>query len=135
MAFKQSLDAAAKNLGLQIPGKGKTTYTKFFLSGVLIMDKLLTGILKDKVEGEWINANSDGIRGSGKRVKRCFPVIQSWEGEIPVHILNDVIDTAIFERVLREAGQFIGVGRFRPEKGGFYGRFEVVKTRWEDVTA
>ena len=33
MSFKMAVDAAAKMLGRQIPGKGKATYTKFFLSG------------------------------------------------------------------------------------------------------
>ena len=35
MAFKQALDAAAKRLSDQIPGKGKATYTKFFVSDVV----------------------------------------------------------------------------------------------------
>jgi hypothetical protein len=132
MAFKQALDAAAKRLGLQIPGKGKATYTKHFLSGVLVMDRLGTGIRKDAVQGEWINANSDGVRGSGKRVKRCFPLIPSWEGTVAFHILDDVIDPDTFARVIEVTGQFIGIGRFRPEKGGFYGRFSVEKLRWEE---
>lgn len=132
MAFKQALDTAAKRLGVQIPGKGKSTYTKHFLSGVLVMDKLMTGHSIDECSGEWINANSDGVRGSGKRVKRCFPTITSWSGKIPFYILDEVIDTKIFERVLTEAGSFIGIGRFRPENGGFYGRFSVVGTEWQE---
>lgn len=131
MSFKQALDAAARRLGLQIPGKGKATYTKHFLSGVLVMDKLSTGIKIADAPGEWINANADGVRGSGKRVKRCFPTINAWEGELPFYILDDTIDNGTFELVLKEAGQFIGIGRFRPQNGGFYGRFEIVKTRWE----
>jgi len=38
MSFKQSLDRAAQMLGRQVPGKGKSTYTKFFLSGVMCID-------------------------------------------------------------------------------------------------
>lgn len=132
MAFKQALDTAARRLGVQIPGKGKSTYTKHFLSGVLVMDKLMTGAMIDDCRGEWINANSDGVRGSGKRVKRCFPTIQTWGGKVPFYILDDVIDTKIFERVLAEAGSFIGIGRFRPENGGFYGRFTVAGTEWQE---
>lgn len=131
MAFKQALDTAARRLGLQIPGRGKSTYTKHFLSGVLVMDKVPTGLMRDAVEGEWINANSDGVRGSGKRVKRCFPLIPQWAGTVAFYILDDTIDEKTFERVLREAGQFIGIGRFRPENGGFYGRFSVEKLKWE----
>lgn len=132
MSFKQCLDTAAKRMGLQIPGKGKSTYTKHFLSGVLVMDKLDTGVQADNVPGETINANSDGVRGSGKRVKRTFPTIQSWEGTIPFHVLDDTIDRKTFERVLTEAGQFVGIGRFRPENGGFYGRFTVEGIQWDE---
>ena len=32
---------------------------------------------------------------------------------------------------LKEAGQFIGLGRFRPRKNGYYGRFEIVSIAWE----
>ena len=35
MAFKQALDAVAKRLGDQIPGKGKSTFTKHFVGGVI----------------------------------------------------------------------------------------------------
>jgi hypothetical protein len=131
MSFKQALDTTAKRLGIQIPGRGKMTYTKNFLSGVLIMDELKTQSSLDSVQGEWINANADGVRGSGKRVRRCFPVIPKWEGELRFHILDDTITREVFERVLREAGQFVGIGRFRPENGGFYGRFSVEKIKWE----
>jgi hypothetical protein len=32
--------------------------------------------------------------------------------------------------MLEEAGKFIGLGRFRPQNGGFYGRFAVAKVVW-----
>lgn len=132
MAFKMSLDAAAKYLSLQIPGKGKATYTKHFLSGVLVMDKLVTDVRGDDCEGEWINANADGVRGSGKRVKRCFPLIPAWAGTQDFYILDDTIDRDTFAKVLKEAGALIGIGRFRPQNGGFYGRFSVGKTSWRE---
>lgn len=132
MAFKMALDAAAKYLSLQIPGKGKATYTKHFLSGVLVMDKLPTAVRGDAAQGEWINANADGVRGSGKRVKRCFPLIPAWEGEQDFYILDETIDKPTFEKVLKEAGALIGIGRFRPQNGGFYGRFSVGKLTWRE---
>jgi hypothetical protein len=36
----------------------------------------------------------------------------------------------VFAEHLREAGNFIGVGRFRPEKGGYYGRYKVNGIEW-----
>lgn len=132
MAFKQCIDSTAKYLGMQIPGKGKSTYTKHFLAGVLCMDRLTTQTAIADCPGEWISANADGVRGSGKRVQRCFPTIQTWEGAVDFYILDETITRKVFEETLRKAGQFRGIGRFRPENGGFYGRFEVLSSEWRD---
>ena len=39
------------------------------------------GVKKDEVQGVTINANSDGVRGSGKRVKRTFHGNPRMEGK------------------------------------------------------
>lgn len=131
MGLKQALDRAAKVIGEQIPGKGKATYTKFFTSGVLCTGNVSLGVHKDEVAGQTINANSDGVRGSGKRVKRTFPVIPAWKGTAEFIILDDTITPEVFERTLRTAGQIVGIGRFRPENGGLNGRFKVVQFAWQ----
>lgn len=133
MAFKQMLDASAKLLGIQIPGKGKSTFSKHFRAGVICESDVALGVKKEKVEAVTINANADGIRGSGKRVKRTFPLIPQWQGTARFVIFDDTITREMFERHLTEAGRFVGIGRFRPENGGLYGRFRPVKFLWSDV--
>jgi hypothetical protein len=130
MAFKMGLDKAAKTLGRQVPGKGKATYTKFFLSGVLVMEPIVLPYTVDDVKMDRIFANADGVRGSGKRVWRNFPRVDQWKADVPFHVLADEITNDVFEEHVRQAGAFVGVGRFRPENGGFYGRFEVKRIRW-----
>jgi hypothetical protein len=129
-AFKQALDRAAKMLGRQIPGKGKSTFTKFFESGVLCADPIVLPITKDEAAAVRIHANADGVRGSGKRVWRTYPVIEEWEGRMSFIVLADEITEDVFADHLKQAGQFVGIGRFRPEKGGWNGRFEVIKIDW-----
>lgn len=131
MAFKQALDAAAKKLGQQIPGKGKSTYTKFFVSDVICNGNVPLGVTKDDVDMVRISANVDGIRGSGKRVWRQFPVIQHWSADVEFTIMDDTVTKKVFEETLSVAGQSVGIGRFRPEKGGLNGRFKLVKTNWQ----
>lgn len=131
MGFKQALDRAAKVLGEQIPGKGKNTYSKFFTSGVLCTSNVPLGVNIKDVASVTINANSDGVRGSGKRVKRTFPVIPEWEGVAEFIILDDTITPEVFERTLTTAGNIVGIGRFRPENGGLNGRFEPTKFDWD----
>lgn len=130
MAFKMALDDSAKRYSMTIPGKGKATYTKHFVAGVLVLDNVPLGIAKDDVEGEWVFVNSDGVRGSGKRVWRCFPVIREWAADVTFYVGDDTVTKEVFEHYLTEAGKFVGIGRFAPRNGGFYGRFEVGKVKW-----
>lgn len=134
MAFKNALSEAAKFLGMQIPGKGKSTYTKHFEAGVLVTDGPTLGVKKDDVEGEWLFLNSDGVRGSGKRVWKCYPVIPSWRVEVTYHVLDPVITEDVFRQILEESGSFIGLGRFRPRNNGYYGRFKVEDVRWGEAS-
>lgn len=130
MSFKMSLDRAAQMLSQQIPGKGKKTFTAFFLSGVLVTEPLMLPQTKEDVAMDRIFANSDGKRGSGSRVWRNFPKIENWKGEVSFEVLADEIAEDVFESHLSQAGAFVGIGRFRPQSGGFYGRWKVEKVRW-----
>lgn len=129
MAFKIGLDRAAKMLGRQIPGKGKATYTKFFESGVIVTEPVPIADEAD-IKKERIHANADGVRGSGKRVWRNFPRIDDWTGEVTFHVIADEITREVFEEAVNYAGLAVGVGRFRPERGGYFGRFSVEKFQW-----
>lgn len=123
MALKQCLDRVAVVLGMQIPGRGKNTYSKHFRAGCICTGDVPLGILKKDVESVTINANADGIRGSGKRVQRIYPLIKTWAATADFLIMDDTITEDVFEHHLIQAGQFVGIGRFRPENGGVNGRF------------
>ena len=131
MAFKNCLSEAAKYKSVQIPGKGKATYTKHFEAGILVVEPLKLPIELDAVEGEWLHVPSDGRRGGTTRVEKCFPLIHSWKGEVEFLVLDDLIDGEVFEGHLKDAGAFIGIGRFRPRNNGFYGRFDVKSVKWK----
>lgn len=131
MSFKNCIAEAAKYMGRQIPGKGKSTYTKHFEAGLMVMEPLHLGIQKEDVQGEWLFVPSDGVRGSGKRVDKCFPVIHNWEGVVNFYILDEIITKEVFEQHLIDAGSFIGIGRFRPRNNGYYGRFNVEHMEWK----
>lgn len=132
MAFANSLKQAAKFLSIQIPGKGKSLYTKHFEAGTLVVEPLTLPITKDGVQGQWLFVPADGRPGGGKRVMKCFPTVPSWEGTVSYLILDDTVTKQVFERVLKASGDFIGIGVFRPINRGYYGRFEVEKIEWED---
>ena len=133
MAFKQANDLAAKRLAIPDPDNKRANFTKYFVSDVICERNLSIGIHKDKMPSVTINANVDGVRGSGKRVPRTFPQTPTWGGETSFIVMEEKIKPEILERVLTTAGRSIGVGQFRPERGGLNGRFEIVKMTVEKI--
>lgn len=125
MAIKNCLSEAAKYLSITIKGKGKATYTKHFEAGLLCPDPVMIGMSVDEVKSETLFVPASGIRGDGKRVTRTFPRIDEWAGVATIYVFDHVITQEILEQHLREAGNLIGIGRFRPRNNGFYGRFQV----------
>lgn len=132
MSFAVSIKEAAKYLNIQIPGKGKSTYTKNFDSGIMVTEPLLIDSFKDEVECENVFVPADGRRGGTTRVMKSFPLIRKWEGTVTYYILDDIITEDVFRRVLEASGNLIGVGRFRPRNCGYYGRFEIVGIEWNE---
>lgn len=142
-SFTASICEAAKFLSMPIPGKARYTFTKNFEAGVRVLEGLVIpngvdedGNIKwltpDDVHPEALFLNSDGKRGSGKRVTRYYPRIEKWEGEIKYWIFDPVITEAAFYKALQASGTLIGIGRFRPRNLGFYGRFEVLDVQWRE---
>jgi hypothetical protein len=128
-AFKQAIDSASKYLG-KIEGKGNATWTKHFVGGIVVSESVTLPDKKDKLDSVWIMANSNGKRGPGTRVPRCFPIIPKWSGTIQCIILAEEITQEVFAQAMQLAGMMIGIGRFRPENGGSNGRFKVTGIKW-----
>lgn len=132
-SFKNCLSEAAQFMSIPIPGKGKATYTKNFEAGVMVVSPASLGVHRDKVECECLFLPSDGKRGGSKRVDKYYPIFPSWKADVEFIIVDDTVlqstkedsNRTIFEKVLVGAGSFIGIGRFRPRKNGWYGRFAV----------
>lgn len=133
MAFKQAMDLAAKRLAIPDPDNKRANFTKYFVSDVICENNLSIGIHKNDMPSITINANVDGVRGSGKRVPRTFPQTPEWQGTTSFIIMEEKIKPEIFERVLTTSGRSIGVGQFRPERGGLNGRFDIVKVKYEKL--
>jgi len=135
MALKNALTGSAKYRGEKVQGKGAKTWTSYFTAGLLVTDPVMLGIHKDKTESEAVYCDPLGKKGGsgGSQVLRRFPVIQEWSAKATFIILDETITKDVFTKVLIEAGQFVGLGRFRPANNGLYGRFHVGDDmKWED---
>lgn len=131
-AFIGAIHVAAKRFAGKIKGKGNATWSKFFEAGLLCITPLSLGITRSDVLGERLFVPSDGMKGGGKRVFKTFPVIHKWGGTIAIHVLDDEIPADVFEETVRKAFSLVGVGRWRPERGGQYGRAEVKSFEWSE---
>lgn len=131
MQIKKAIAAAAKFRSEKIKGKGSATYTKHFESGILIVEGLTLPETKETMKCFPCMCSANGVPGGPKRVKKYFPYVESWKGKVEVHILDDIITEDIFTKTLVEAGMLVGLGYFRPQKGGYWGRFDVDKVEWK----
>ena len=129
--FAWCIKAMSKRRSDRIPGKGQKTYTAAF-DPIEVVGDIDTGVHFDKAAMESFMANSDGVRGSGKRVLRRFPRIESWAGSLQFVMWDVRIPEAVFRETLEDAGLLIGVGRRRPENKGMFGRFRVLDLKWNE---
>ena len=127
MAIKNMLADTAKFLGEKVAGRGQSTFTKHFEAGIMVVRNLEFGVHVDDVDGETLFVPSDGKKGGGSRVEKCFPVLSKWEVDAEIIILDPLLEDKIdvVERYVNYAGKFIGIGRWRPRNGGMNGRFTV----------
>jgi hypothetical protein len=137
MGLKQCIDTAAFKLGMKVPNRRGATYKNFFASGFFCDGDVPIANGKPLTKADAlmvaINANADGRRGSGTRVKRRFPNFPKWAGVAEFTITDDIITTEIFEDHVKSSGMIVGLGRFRPENGGTNGRFRATKFEWREL--
>jgi hypothetical protein len=62
------------------------------------------------------------------KVPRCRPLFQDWSFEIAGTLDTEILDFEDFRAVVALAGQIIGLGDWRPERGGSYGKFSAKLT-------
>ena len=130
--IKMCIASGAKYTKRKIEGQGNSTWTAKFMSGIALAEAPRLNIDPASVPHIAVSVNADGVRGSGKRVTRRFPLMMQWDATFDVYILDPIITEDIFREMLEIAGMFIGVGQFRPENGGTNGRFKVAKVTWQD---
>lgn len=65
------------------------------------------------------------------RIMRHRPRLDKWACEFSLEIDTGLVSAQLVHQLLEEGGRRLGVGDFRPEKGGPFGRFAI--TKWEEI--
>lgn len=130
-ALETMLVETAKFLAESVPGKGKATYTKHFMAGIMVTEPLMLAIKADTIQHERCFVSSDGKPGGSKRVWKNFPIVAEWKARGQIILLDPILidKPEKVEEYLRYAGKFIGFLKGRPRRGGHYGRFSVENFR------
>ena len=76
-----------------------------------------------------VDARPVVIPATKGRIMAYRPKIEIWRVEIPLEVDTSIVDLDMVHQLLEDAGRRQGVGDFRPEKKGPFGRFKVI--RWD----
>lgn len=78
------------------------------------------------VIGEWhVDSRPVVIPATRGRILRHRPMFDEWTIELTIQVETELIDAATVRRILDDAGNYVGIGDFRPARKGPYGRFRV----------
>ena len=118
--LEMSLIEAGKKI--KVKGQGKATYSKLFGSMVSI-DTL--EILHKKQEYE-IFKTLVVIPSTKGRIMRYRPMFKEWVLEFNI-TFEDEIPSEVIKEAFEIAGKYAGIGDWRPQKKGKFGKFQVTK--------
>lgn len=128
--------ACLKRAGAKVVKTGRTTFKNFVAAGLLPRggdENPLTyrsfrigQPAPRSLDGLWAEPGyrfQRPVRVGAVQVIRTRPVFQNWRFDVPFLLDTEVLDLADLQRVLVIAGQVVGLGDWRPERGGRRGRF------------
>lgn len=64
-----------------------------------------------------------GVRNMSARIMRCRPKFNNWACSFTVMFDEEIVNEESVRKAIADAGKRAGLGDYRPEKGGRYGKF------------
>jgi hypothetical protein len=99
----------------------------YFISGLLIDDNEIKQKGKVVKEKDLLPFRAVVVPPGQGSVICIRPLIKApWEVEILITIIDDAISEKCLLDCLSWCGQYLGVGDFRPQQGGNFGRYEIM---------
>ena len=113
-------------------GKSKVTTQKSSLIPACMQIDQLEIVIKHK-EAWTVDSRPVRIPSTGGRILRYRPCFHDWELDFSAQLDVEIIDSKTFRQIVDAAGQKIGLGDFRPDCKGPYGKFCVIS--WKEIDA
>lgn len=112
-------------------GKNKVTTQKSSLIPALVeMDEVYYPIEFDE---DWdVDTRPVRIPSTGGRILRHRPCFNKWRINFSMVVDEKEMSTSMLRDIVDAAGKKIGLGDFRPDCKGIFGKFVV--TKWKEVT-
>ena len=107
---------------MKVVGRGKSTYSKLFGSFVVLEPEAIK-MLNQKWETD---ARAVVVPSTKGRIVRYRPKFMEWGLEFNVHLEDLEIPSEVLKEGFERAGNYVGIGDFRPGKKGPFGRFQVI---------
>lgn len=121
--IEASLRRAAANF--KMPGKRGRSYKMLIASSIEVWPDAIPHKITD-----W-KTDARPVVVQRARVIRYRPRFDQWALDFEIRATDDELPKDVLNQVLTYAGQYVGIGDWRPEKMGKYGKFIV--TRFEEV--
>jgi hypothetical protein len=109
--------------------RGSRKSLKFVIPAAVLVveDQLLLRDSEGKPLTEFeVDSRAVVIPSTKGRVMRHRPKLNQWYCEFALEIDDDMLEPSLIHQLLIEGGSKNGLGDYRPEKGGPFGKFAVV---------
>lgn len=118
--FRNSIVEASKQF--KITGKGKSTYSKLIGATVEVTPEMIP------IEGGYEPFRIAAVNPMTKgRMMVTRPRFNKWSAKFKIVLHDESVPVEVMNEVLTQAGNYVGVGDWRPEKKGMFGKFIITK--------
>lgn len=116
--------------------KGSRKSVKYIVPSAVFVNEdaisLLDPVSKEKLTDFEVDSRPVVIPSTKGRIMRHRPRLDRWAMNFTIEVDDEVLPLDFMQQLLTEGGRRLGLGDYRPEKGGPFGRFRVIF--WDEIT-
>lgn len=123
--FRNCIVEAGKQF--KITGKGKSTYSKLVGSTIEVLPENIL-IKSDGYKGFRVAAVNPMTKG---RMMVNRPRFENWKCRFEIMLHDENVPVEVMNELIQHAGSYVGIGDWRPEKKGMFGKFMITSFKVE----